>query len=85
MQIHGVNEIGYQGANGSVTAGRTIPWLQDEATYDVWTTWAPAYRDVVILGPDNVEFAVYNLTSHDLAQPANYNALRQLFIDATAL
>jgi hypothetical protein len=85
VQILGVNEVGHHGGNGGVTAGRTIPWLQDEVAYDVWTTWSPAYRDVVILGPDNTEFAVYNLTSHDLAVPANYNALRQLFIDATAL
>lgn len=51
----------------------------------MWTTWAPTYRDVVILGPDNVEYAVYNLTSNDLSDPSAYAALRQLFVDASAL
>ena len=46
--------------------------------------WAPTYRDVVVLDGENVIFGVYNLTSNDLAEPANYDALRQLFLDAAA-
>ncbi len=50
---------------------------------DVWTKWAPIYRDVVILDPENRKVAVYNLTVHDLGVAANYAELKQLLVDAS--
>lgn len=51
---------------------------------NVWGTWAPVYRDVWVVDADNVLFGVYNLTSNSLAVPANYDALRDLFLAAAA-
>ncbi|MEW5739988.1 MAG: hypothetical protein AB1938_13735 [Myxococcota bacterium] len=62
--------------------GRTLPWLQDRADVDVWRAWAVEYRDVIILDADNQRVGVYNLTLHDLSQPANQAALKQLLLDA---
>ena len=59
-----------------------LPWLQPEEGQTVWTLWEVEYRDVVILGPDNERVGVYNLTTHDLADPANYAELRDLLFEA---
>jgi hypothetical protein len=80
--ILGVNEVGHESGNDLMTTGRDLPWLQDTALDDVWGTWAPVYRDVVVLDPDNQEIAVFNLTVHDLADPVDYDALKQILIDA---
>jgi hypothetical protein len=82
VRILGVNGIGHESGNAQNCAGRTIPWLQDVTTSDVWTSWSVTYRDVVILDPDNVPFAVYNLTTRDLGVPANRDELRNLLTQA---
>ena len=84
IEILGVNEIGLEGGNSTICNGRDLPWLQDVVDENVWGSWAPTYRDVVVLDGDNVIFGVYNLTGTSLAVPANYDALRQLFLDAAA-
>jgi len=78
----GVNQIGRESANDLMTEGRDLPWLQEDATYLVWDDWEPVYRDVIVLDGDNIIFGVYNLSSQDLGDDENYNALRQLFVDA---
>ena len=85
VQIVGVNDIGFAIGNASITNGRDLPWLQADAVYDVWDVWNPGYRDVIILGPDNVEVGVFNLTTNNLAVQSNYDTLKQLFIDAASL
>jgi hypothetical protein len=64
------------GANGD------LPILQDTVTDDVWGAWGAVWRDVVILDPDNERSTVYNLTTYDLADVANRDALKQLLLDA---
>jgi hypothetical protein len=80
-RIFGVNGIGYEAGNATVTTGRTAPWLQptDPAT-DPWTAWGVAYRDVVILDEQNFPVATYNLTVNDLSNPANFDALEALIV-----
>ena len=51
----------------------------------MWDTWAPGYRDVMILDADNVHVDTYNLTTYDLSDPANYDALLQRLVDAATL
>ena len=77
-----MNGIGYESGNATTYAGRVLPWLQDVAGVDVWAAWAVIYRDVIILDADNIVVGVYNLTSNDLGQAANYEALRTMLIDA---
>jgi hypothetical protein len=82
VQLLGVNGAGLESGNAYVTNGRTLPWLQDVADQQVWTSWAVAYRDVIVLDAENKPIAVYNVTTHNLADPANYAALKQILIDA---
>ncbi len=88
IQILGVNEKGLDFSNGAITEGRDLPWLQDvdedgNGTSDVWhDSWNVTYRDVVILDGGNVRFGTFNVTSNDLANIDNYEALRELLIDA---
>lgn len=91
IDLLGVNEHNQAFANASVTAGRTLPWLQDtdadaDNLSDVWTeSWAVQWRDVVILNGANEKVGVYNLSNHNLATPAAYNELRGMLLDAAML
>lgn len=75
VSIIGVNGVGFESANDTITEGRDLPWLQDTAEADVWTLWDVAYRDVILLDAEGVVIGVYNLTSNDLADPSNYDTL----------
>lgn len=81
IQILGINGIGYESGNASITSGRELPWLQDVSSEEVWVSWAVVYRDVQILDADNQLSSVYNLTEHDLSQSAQYEALKNLLIE----
>ena len=78
VQIVGVNQAGHETANASMTDGRDLPWLQETADMDVWTAWQIAYRDVVVVGPDNRVVEVFNLTQKDPGVAENYAALKDL-------
>lgn len=80
MRIVGINSVGSVSGNEFVTAGRTLPWLQDVFRDPVWTAWAPTYRDVVILDAQNRVAAVFNLTEHDLQTQGEYDALKALLL-----
>lgn len=82
IAILGVNAAGYEATNDLMTTGRTLPWLQDRVDVDVWLAWQVEYRDVVIRDADGQRVGVYNLTLHDLADPANQTALKQLLLGA---
>jgi hypothetical protein len=88
IQLLGVNAKGQESGNDSATAGRTLPWLQDvdangNGQGDVaGDLWKPTYRDVVILNGTNEQVGVYNLTLHDLKEPAFYGTLRDMLVDA---
>jgi hypothetical protein len=79
-----VNAIGLGSGLTSLEAVTDLPILQDDTTADVWNQWGATWRDVYVLDGDNEVYAVYNLTSHDLADPTNYAALYDLFVDAAA-
>jgi hypothetical protein len=78
IHILGVNQFTSVSGNQQNCDGRDIPWLQEDQTSNVQGQWGALYRDVVILDADNVPVAVYNLTAHDLAVPANYDELKAL-------
>jgi hypothetical protein len=76
-----VNGVGYEAGNESVSADRDLPWLQDVADQNVWTTWAPVYRDVIILDAEGRHVASYNLTTYSLGDTINYEDLKKLLVD----
>ena len=82
--ILGINRLDAGSGNTSVVVGRTIPWLQDTTERMVWESWQITYRDVVILDGENRVLHVYNLSSHDLANAANYATLKNLILEAAA-
>ncbi|GMV14721.1 MAG: hypothetical protein HS104_09845 [Polyangiaceae bacterium] len=82
IQILGVNGNGLESGNASMTAGRTLPWLQDTLATDVWKSWAVEYRDVVVLDEENRPVAVYNLTTYDLGNPTNFAQLKSILVGA---
>ena len=83
IQILGINEAGQESGNAGMVQGRVLPWLQDTPQEHVWGgRWQIEWRDVVVLDAQNRRIAVYNLTLHDLNDPANYAELRDLLLAA---
>lgn len=83
IRIIGINEAGQEDGNGFlITAHVTLPWLQDTATDQVWAAWQAVWRDVVVMDATGHRRAVYNLTTHDLGDSANYQHLKDLLHDA---
>lgn len=78
VRILGVNGTGLEGSNPAAIVGKDLPWLQDTASAGVWTLWNVEWRDVVILDGANRKVGVYNLTTHDLANPAYYLELKSM-------
>lgn len=83
MTILGINAVGHESANASITDGRALPWLQDVADEDVWGTWKAEWRDAMVLDAANEFRSVFNLTEHDLSDPANMDALEALVREAS--
>jgi hypothetical protein len=84
ISLHHVNEIGYDSGNETLMSETDLPILQDDTTADVWNQWGATWRDVYVLDGDNEIYAIYNLTSHDLSDPANYAELYDLFVAAAS-
>jgi len=82
ISILGVNQVEQVADNELIREGRDIPWLQDTWDELVWGSWHVEWRDVVILDPDNQKITTYNLTEHNLTDPANYAELKALLIEA---
>jgi hypothetical protein len=59
---------------------RDIPWLQDMPETDIWSDWDVVYRDVIVLDADNHPVAAFNLTTHDISVPSEFEALRELLL-----
>jgi hypothetical protein len=84
VTILGVNQVGNEAGNEEMMSGRDLPWLAETAELDVWSAWRVTYRDVIVLDGQNQVLDIYNLTKHDLADPANTMALDTLLRDAAA-
>ncbi len=85
IRILGINGIGLEAGNAAISSGRDIPWLQDMPDSDVRTSWDVDHRDVVIVDSESVPIGVFNLTQHDLHEPANYDSLRELLIESASV
>ena len=90
VEILGMNQLGHEIGNPSITDGRDIPWLQDvdsddDGRSDVWlNSWDFEYRDVVLVDDDGGSQGVFNLTQRDLSHSSNYQALKDRFIEVAA-
>ena len=78
-----MNAIDAASGNAEMYAGRILPWLQDTAEQRVWQDkWQVTSRDVVVLDAENRKVAVFNCTTHNLADPGNYEALKAILLAA---
>jgi hypothetical protein len=77
LPIHllAVNAAGEEEGNTEYVKGRSQPVLQDTKDANVWGSWGVTWRDTVIVSPAGDKVGVYNLTEHDLQDPANYEEL----------
>lgn len=75
--IVGLNAVGEEAGNETMTDGRDLPWLQDVADQDVWGDWNVTYRDVLVVDAENEPVSVLNLTANDLGEAASYDALKE--------
>lgn len=82
IQIIGINEVGYEIANQTITDTRDAPWLQDIEEINAWELWDVTYRDVYILDQDLKLRGIYNLTSsnHNLNEEQDYLELKEILI-----
>jgi hypothetical protein len=80
VEILGINGASFAGFNSLVVYERSLPWLQDTRTDNVWGSWGVRWRDVQIVDSQGQLQAVYNLTDHDLSNSQNFTELKQLFL-----
>ena len=83
IQILSIDKMNVNGAGtASYSVDKDLPMVADNSTDDIWNSWGGSWRDVVILDANNEIYATYNLTTFSLSVSANYDDLKQLFIDA---
>jgi len=87
IEILGINwNLSNTTSNDLVTTDNDLPWLQDTVEENVQLSWAPVYRDVVILNPVNeTPVAAFNLSTYDLAIEANRTQLKALLLSVAEL
>lgn len=81
ISILNVNAIDVGGLD-DLNAVTDLPVLQDDEAALVWDHWVAAWRDVFIVNGDNEVAGKMNLTTYSLAEPENYELLKQALIDA---
>jgi len=79
-EVHflGVNDSLQAAGNSLIPFIAHLPWLQDDATQHVWDSWNANYRDIMILDQNNTPVARFNVTTYNLATPANFDSLKNL-------
>ncbi len=82
IQILGVDYKGYDHWNPQMTAGRTIPWLQDTAQIDAWNVWMVLFHDIVILDPTGHVYILENANDQHtyLSNHPGYKALEDTLL-----
>lgn len=85
VEILGVNLLSAGSGTSLMVAGRALPFLQDTQEENAWVAWGAELDDVIVVDRENRLVTVYNLATHDLGVPANYEALKQILLDAAAM
>jgi len=80
IQILTVNMVASEAGLEDLAAGGDLPVLQDTVEVNATEAWGAAWRDVFVLDAQNRPVEVYNLTAHDLHDPANFAHLQDLLV-----
>jgi hypothetical protein len=80
IRILGINAAGLESGNATITAGTTIPWLQDTTAANVYGLWGGQQLHLQILDGSNVHRSTWSHISKPLAaaNDANWNELKAL-------
>lgn len=85
ITLLGINEVGRESANGDITEGVDMPWLQDTTEVDVFGTWPPdRLRELKIVGPGGEVVRTFDLNDEDPDEAEHYDAIKQALLDAAA-
>jgi hypothetical protein len=90
IEILGVNQVGSEAGNPTITTGRVLPWLQDTPAEDAWGQWCVRWSDFVVLDGSNGVYTVYSLAQQPLWQQdvngtlLNYEELKAILLAAAA-
>jgi hypothetical protein len=76
VQIVVVATIGSEGNPTGLTGMEPLPLVLDAPAVNVQTQWMAMTRDVVLLDETGQRRFVYNLSTYNLAEAANYATLR---------
>lgn len=82
VKIFAINETGQEVANAVAAATGDLPLLQDTSAEDVWSDWQATWRDVQIVDAEGELSGIYNLTRNDITVDGNYQALREMIVNA---
>ena len=82
IQLHLINEAGFEDGQPDMAAEGDLPLLQDTFEQMVWIEWRVNYRDVMVLDTRGHYVGSFNLTGHDLAETENWDALETLLFSA---
>jgi hypothetical protein len=90
IEILGVNKVGSESGNPTITSGRVLPWLQDTVEVDAWGAWCAQWSDFVVLDGSNRVYTVYPLAQKPLWMQdingvfINYEELKAILLAASA-
>ncbi len=76
VRITAINAVGAESGVEFVLMGRTLPFVQDTMAAGVASRWGAQVRQLWVCDPTGRVVEVTDLTTASLADPANYNALR---------
>ena len=84
VQILSINKTAAEGGVSSFSSDHALPMVQDTSELGLWDEWDATWRDVYIVDEDNVHIGTVNLTGFSLASDANYEEVKNMFIEATS-
>jgi len=76
VRITAINAIGAESGVESVLMGRTLPLVQDSSAASVASRWGAQVRQLWVCDPQGRVVEVTDLGLATLAEPMNYNAVR---------
>lgn len=71
-----INQDGFEASAPDMAELGDIALLQDTVVANAWVRWQAVYRDVVIVDAQGRRVEAFNLTEHNLADAAEYEALK---------
>jgi len=81
IHLLGVNGAGAESGVLDMTDGHMIPLIQDIEAGGMAEMWGARHFDLMILDRDGSIATTWHMTEHDLADPAEYAALKALLLE----